>query len=97
MGRRRKENPKRNQLCLRLTDLELEILKAYTVYKGYDKPVDSLRALIVGIEDWMKRQREKKEEEEALAKPPPLEDVERQRDAGMGHASLLKSLEGRKE
>jgi len=55
MGRRRKKEPRRNQLCLRLTDKQLELLQSYQSVRGKDSEVDAVRLMIDGLEDWLDR------------------------------------------
>ena len=90
MGRARKAQPKRNQLCLRLTDHQLELLNAYTELQDHASAVDSIRAMIDGMEDWMARRGEISIDEpeehqshtsevlrtKADSGPPPITDVE---------------------
>lgn len=56
MGRRRKKDPKRIQLCLRLTDKQAELLQRYADIKRFDSSVDAVRHMIDGLEDWLRRQ-----------------------------------------
>jgi len=83
MSRRRKAHPKRHQLCLRLTDYQLEILNACTELQGHASNVDAIRAMIDGLADWMQRQAAKQASEvsaprtdSGLPPPPPVSDVE---------------------
>lgn len=55
MGRRRKKEPRRNQLCLRLTDKQLDLLQSYQSVRGKDSEVDAVRLMIDGLEDWLER------------------------------------------
>ena len=66
MGRRRKADPKRNQLCLRLTDRQLELLQRYADFRDFDSEVDALRKMVDGLEDWLARQ-----EAKGIAGSPP--------------------------
>lgn len=54
--RRRKKNPKKNQMCLRLTDRQLELLGRYAQHRGFNTGVDAVRHMIDGLEDWLARQ-----------------------------------------
>lgn len=54
--RRRKKNPKKHQLCLRLTERQLDLLRRYSNYRHYDTEVDAIRKMIDGLEDWLARQ-----------------------------------------
>jgi len=55
MGRRRKKEPRRNQLCLRLTDKQLELLQSYQSVRDMDSEVDAMRLMIDGLEAWLDR------------------------------------------
>jgi len=55
MGRRRKKEPRRNQLCLRLTDKQLELLQSYQSVRGMDSEVDAMRLMVDGLEAWLDR------------------------------------------
>lgn len=66
--RRRKKNPKRHQLCLRLTDRQHELLEAYSGYKGFDTGVDAIRSIIDGLDGWLRRQ----EAKNAASGQPPV-------------------------
>ena len=55
MDRRRRKVPRKNQLCLRLTDHQLYLLKRYADYKDMSSEVDALRSIVDGLEDWLDR------------------------------------------
>ena len=48
--------PFRHQLCLRLTTSQLDLLNAYTEFKGFKSGVDSIRFMIDGLEGWLAKQ-----------------------------------------
>lgn len=56
MPRRRKQDPKRNPIYLRLTDKQLELLQRYVDFKDYDSEQDAIRKMIDGLEAWLARQ-----------------------------------------
>lgn len=70
MGRRRKKEPKRNTLCLRLTDRQLELLQRYVDFKEYESEVDALRKMVDGLEDWLARQSAKRDIAGSPGRPP---------------------------
>ena len=73
MGRRRKQEPKRNQYCLRLTDRQAELLRRYADFRDFDSEVDALRKMVDGLEDWLARQSAKAElaGSSTVSSPPP--------------------------
>ncbi len=71
MGRRREKNPKRHQLCLRLTDRQLELLKRYKVVRGVETEVDAVRFMIDGLEKWLAK-RESPQPGEHQSAPPSV-------------------------
>jgi len=81
--RRRRKNPKRERLFLRLTSDQLELLRRYIDYRGFDSEAAGIRAMIDGLGDWFSRQKAKRSIatsvapslEEADSGPPPVTDV----------------------
>jgi hypothetical protein len=73
MGRRRKQEPKRNQYCLRLTDRQAELLRRYADFRDFDSEVDALRKMVDGLEDWLNRQNSRAElaGSSSVSSPPP--------------------------
>lgn len=71
MGRRRKKEPKRNALCLRLTDRQLELLQRYVDFKEFDSEVDALRHMVDGLEPWLARQLSPQSIAGSPGPPPP--------------------------
>lgn len=71
MGRRRKKEPKRNALYLRLTDRQLELLRLYVDFKDYDSEVDAIRHMIDGLGPWLERQLSSREIAGSGGEPPP--------------------------
>ena len=55
MDRRRRKVPRKNQLCLRLTDHQLYLLQRYGKHKDMDSEVDALRSIIDGLAPWLSR------------------------------------------
>lgn len=56
---RSRKTPKANQLCLRLTDHQIQLLRRYVEIKHYNSEVDAVRGMIDGLDDWLKRQSSK--------------------------------------
>jgi len=90
MGRRREKDPKRHQLCLRLTDRQLELLKRYKTVREIPTEVDALRFMIDGLEKWLsKRGSPQPEEHQSPAPSVPdryisRPDPEPEREASLG-------------
>ena len=59
MSRARSRDPKKHQHCLRLTVGQELLLKRYTSFRDFDSEMDSVRAMIDGLEDWFRRQEAK--------------------------------------
>lgn len=51
--RRRKKNPRKHQLCLRLNDREKELLEIYTEVRDHPSEVAAVRHMINGLENWL--------------------------------------------
>ena len=81
--RRRRKNPKRERLFLRLTSRQLELLRQYIDYRGFDSEAAGIRAMIDGLEDWFVRQEAKHTPATSIAPiaaepdsgPPQVTDV----------------------
>lgn len=71
MTRRRKQDPKRNPVYLRLTDRQLELLQRYVDFKGYDSEQDAIRNMVDGLESWLTRQLAKRDIAGSAGPPPP--------------------------
>lgn len=56
VDRRRRKEPMRNQMCLRLKDRQLGLLQRYVDLKGYASEAEAIRNMIDGLEDWLARQ-----------------------------------------
>lgn len=56
MTRRRSKDPKRNTLCLRLTEKQLGFLQIYAGIKGFETEVEALRHIIDGLGPWLESQ-----------------------------------------
>ncbi|MGE3483526.1 MAG: GIY-YIG nuclease family protein [Nitrospira sp.] len=63
VGRKKQRPPKRgkkekrsNQLCLRLSDRQMELLQHYVQIRHFDSEVEALRFMIDGLADWLSRQ-----------------------------------------
>lgn len=96
--RRRKKNPKRNQLCLRLTDHQLELLRRYADHRHFDNEVDAIRKMIDGLEDWLARQAAKENlgsTQVMNTSPPPTgySGLPASSDVAPSDASITKSDE----
>ena len=63
-GRRRKK-PRKNQLCLRLNDVQLNLLQRYAGFKDMSSEVDALRAIIDGLAPWLDRREAEAQESQA--------------------------------
>jgi hypothetical protein len=63
-GRRRKK-PRKNQLCLRLNDVQLNLLQRYAGFKDMSSEVDALRAIIDGLAPWLDRREAEVQENQA--------------------------------
>lgn len=57
--KRGKKEKRRNQLCLRLSDRQVELLEHYVTIRHFDSGVEALRFMIDGLEDWLNRQSSK--------------------------------------
>lgn len=55
MDGRRKKTPRKNQLCLRLNDVQLNLLQRYAGFKDMSSEVDAIRAIIDGLAPWLDR------------------------------------------
>ena len=82
--RRRRKNPKRERLFLRLTSDQLELLRRYIDYRGFDSEAAGIRAMIDGLGDWFLRQEAKLTAATSVVPhaaqtdsgPPPVTDVD---------------------
>lgn len=62
VDRRRRENPKTERLFVRLTSIQLELLRRYIDHREFESEAAGVRAMIDGLEDWFLRQKAKKRE-----------------------------------
>lgn len=53
--RKNKKDVKRHQICLRLTNLQMELLDRYCDQRNFNTEVEALRSMIDGVEDWLKK------------------------------------------
>lgn len=76
--------PFRNQLCLRLNDEELALLKRYTRYKQFKSEISALRNMVDGLGGWFTRRDAETKTAEAhsgvSSAPPPVTSVGDARD-----------------
>ena len=56
VDRRRRKNPKRERLFVRLTTEQLELLRRYIDLKDLNSEAEGIRMMIDGLEDWLNRQ-----------------------------------------
>ena len=57
--KRNKEEKRRKQLCLRLSNRQILLLERYSAIRHFDSEVEALRFMIDGLEDWLARQASK--------------------------------------
>jgi hypothetical protein len=71
MDRRRRKVPRKNQLCLRLNDRQLHLLRRYMSFREFTSEVDALRQIVDGLESWLSREEAKKRSKEAQKEVGP--------------------------
>lgn len=69
--KRGKKEKRRNQLCLRLSDRQLELLRRYVSIRHFSSEVEAIRYMIDGLEDWLARQASKRDIAGSPGPPPP--------------------------
>jgi len=87
--RRRRKNPKRERLFLRLTTKQLELLRKYVDYRDFESEAAGVRAMIDGLEDWFLRQ-----EAKSSAPAETTSSPEAQANSGLRHDTDVEPTDG---